>query len=567
MICLRSQLLLKKSAGAGAVWKALCDWRCQSKNTPVDLRQWFTESTFESLPIRPIDKKSGKVVVSFFKPDESSFAFKLQEDLVVTTICFNASLSDTNFSLEIERTDDRQEKISYPKIFKYLEPFLDAKLYSKQARIEGDFSSVARFINGEKGQIDLPSVYISTNKNNEYAVDPDKLAESLYGIAHIYKEPNHSFSKQLAELTERKAAYNGAIGIYYQKNRIIVMPDRAADINYFNRISRLSVLVPQNRNLTWFGMVSPFLQKTTEEIKTQTVQLAKQLSKMTTTVAVENLVQKVALAKTVGEKKKLEEELSRIKDENLEKEGLIENQKTKLASLAEQCRQRDELIEKLRNEIQALQAENTSLYSEVEKKERELKDYVAAFEPEILEKDAKIDELTHEVERLQSYKGAFDAKNQQDITISVKCPEKSLYPNEIEDFLKGLIFRLAENYEYYNGGKSNDEKGFKRVYHVLKSICENNPEFNFENSHTFQLLKKLGSAKNINRDSDYEEILKSCEFQKDKKNGHPVLCLHGDDRYSVTATCTHRDPHSIPNNIQQAKKCFLSPDFIKECKR
>lgn len=571
MICLRSQLLLNASATTGSVWKALCDWRCQSKNTPQELRTWFSESVFDSLPVRPIEKKSGRVVVSFFKPNETSFAFKLQEDTVITTICFNAALTGTNFSLEIERTDDQQKKISYPKIFKYLEPFLDAKLYSRTARTEGDYSAVARFINGEKGQFDLPSIYISTTKNDEYAVDPDELAESLYGIVHIYKEPNHSFSKQLAELTDRKAAYNGAIGIYYQNNRIIVMPEHASGFDYFYRISRLSVLVPQNKNLTWFGMVAPFLQKTTDEIKTQTIQLTRQITKITRNAVLENLVQQVALAKTVGEKNKLAEELSTVKADSLAKDELIEKLKAEITALTDQCRQRDELIEEQKKEIEALRAEKENDRQEMEKLRREIREYTATFDAETSEMQAKIDELTRELEKRKYFEGIFDEKNQQngagEVNLVVKCTEKSLYPHEIEDFLKGMVFQVAKNYEYYNGGKSNDEKGFKRLHHVLKSIYENNPDFNFENSDTSTLLEKLDNAKNITSDDQYVEVLTDCGFQQDRKNGHGELFLRGDKRYGVTTASTHSDPRSIKNSISQAKKCFLSPDDLKEFKK
>lgn len=43
----------------------------------------------------------------------------------------------------------------------------------------------------------MPVIYISADKNNKYLVDADALAIELFGIAHVYKEANYSFAKQL----------------------------------------------------------------------------------------------------------------------------------------------------------------------------------------------------------------------------------------------------------------------------------------------------------------------------------------------------------------------------------
>ena len=62
-------------------------------------------------------------------------------------------------------------------------------------------------------------IYISSTQNDKYFINPDELSKTLYGIAHVFKEPNNSFSKQLKKISNGKNPYNGTAGIFYKNNR------------------------------------------------------------------------------------------------------------------------------------------------------------------------------------------------------------------------------------------------------------------------------------------------------------------------------------------------------------
>lgn len=542
MICLRSQLTLNISATATLIWSKLCEWRIQSRNTPLELKKWFSECSFEKLPFQPVEKVFGKIKVSVYKSSENSFAFNLQEKTVITSICFNSELSDINFSLEIERTDNEQAKIGRPKIFEFLEPYLDNKKYSKVALKEGDFSVVSKFINGQADNYSLPAIYVSKNKKEEYLVNPDELAKKLFGIALVYKEPSTSFAKLLREKTDGRAPYNGAIGIFYKNSRIIVMPENATDFDYFYRLSKISVRIPQIVDLTWFGMVTPYFKRSTAEITSKTTELTKQITRFTTITVLADFIQKIAIATSETEKKNLQFELAELK------KNLSSN---------------EELVEKLKEELIAERKEKENLSQELEKQKREKDDFINSFDSEIAEKQKRIDELEKENAKLLSYKDAFSKTDSKDINISIKCSEKSLYPNEIESFIKGILFEISRKFETYISGKRNDRNGCLRIYDVLKSIYENNPEFNFENSETFELIKKFENAKTCN-DDEYKKLLDECGFKYDRHGSHSEFFFYGDERYPATAPGSSSDKsRSIKNNFSKAKKCILNVNDIK----
>lgn len=72
----------------------------------------------------------------------------------------------------------------------------------------------AKCIRGETPTY-MPVIYVSAPFNGPYIVDPNILAASLVGIAHVVVEPNRDFSRELMALTHRKNAYGGTIALYW----------------------------------------------------------------------------------------------------------------------------------------------------------------------------------------------------------------------------------------------------------------------------------------------------------------------------------------------------------------
>lgn len=61
----------------------------------------------------------------------------------------------------------------------------------------------------------LPIVYVSAPFNGQYLVDPNELAESLVGMAHVVVEPHRDFSVKLMSAVQRKNVYGGTVALYW----------------------------------------------------------------------------------------------------------------------------------------------------------------------------------------------------------------------------------------------------------------------------------------------------------------------------------------------------------------
>lgn len=83
----------------------------------------------------------------------------------------------------------------------------------KPHRITSDEVDLAsRIINGRENGL-LPKIYLSRGDDNQLGLDADKLAFDLGGLAHVFVEPNRSFSIDLMEATNGKNPYGGTVGI------------------------------------------------------------------------------------------------------------------------------------------------------------------------------------------------------------------------------------------------------------------------------------------------------------------------------------------------------------------
>lgn len=61
----------------------------------------------------------------------------------------------------------------------------------------------------------MPILYVSAPFQGRYLVDPNDLAESLAGMAHVVVEPNREFSLGLMKLSQRKNVYGGTVAVYW----------------------------------------------------------------------------------------------------------------------------------------------------------------------------------------------------------------------------------------------------------------------------------------------------------------------------------------------------------------
>jgi hypothetical protein len=77
-----------------------------------------------------------------------------------------------------------------------------------------DIDLAARVITGTSG-CHLPIVYVSSGFQGRHALDSERLARDLAGMAHVVVEPNRPFSLRLKIEVASQNVYGGTIGIYW----------------------------------------------------------------------------------------------------------------------------------------------------------------------------------------------------------------------------------------------------------------------------------------------------------------------------------------------------------------
>lgn len=87
-----------------------------------------------------------------------------------------------------------------------------------------DVDIAAQLIQGRAG-CRLPIVYVSALFGGGYAVDPERLARDVLGMAHVIVEPNRPFSLRLKIEVDAQNVYGGTIGVYW--------PDGAGRRSFF----------------------------------------------------------------------------------------------------------------------------------------------------------------------------------------------------------------------------------------------------------------------------------------------------------------------------------------------
>ncbi len=528
MICLRSQLPTKKSVSPKDVFIALQNWGKSRTDTNTEVFRWLSETDFDSIPKGTTKKRIDADSAEIFKKN-GLLAVRLSEKRknYTTTICFNAEKDGDTISVEAEK---QNPLLSYekPAIFDFLEPLLTDYI-SRKSILEGNQHKMARLITGEENHA-LPLVYISAYKGENYPMDADFIAQKLFGIARVYKEPNASYSKYLKSLSGGKNTFNGVCGLYCNGFLVrFVLPEDAKNCDFFPYISYNAIRISLDDALTWSGITDPeplVIQQPAEKSKIEP--------------------EEFPLQKEISQKESDSNEHAKKSDEqSLLQTNLLSAQR-EIERLLSENAQKDEKIASLELEVRRRDAQ-------LEAKKRELSEYARTFDTEIEELRTERDEL----------KKTRDTKKKSDflsgaITVHIRCKEKSLFDTEIEDFIKGMIFRVARNYEQYKSFDGFDKSSFLRIHDVLKSIFEENADFEFEKSKSYEIYKKLVDG-SPDTDSEYHELLKEAGFQELEFNSnHHKFCFFGDKRYVVTAPSTRSDKRGVENSKRQAIHALLA---------
>lgn len=502
MICYRTWVYLEKNVSAENIWSAFCKWRLSSINTSQELKKELKNHT----PF-PLSKKY-KIETTKEKVEiiqiENSFAIKLIEHQsrmkIETSIIMNSVKGKPCLSYEMDMTTkEAHDRVPFSptKFFTFIESYLkkEAKYSGAQQADEIGSEALAKIILEENQKYQLPLVYVSCKKDGSQKVDCEKLGQMLFCSAFVVYENNVDFSKQLATRTNGRSPYNGAVGIFW-KNRYRILTNEISEKDYFQVISKYLVTnqLPQELTFTFIqGKYAELLQNLSE----------KEIEKL------------------------------QVKLENSEK------------TAEEKLKTQEQIIAEKENQIKVLSEQKENLKAELAKKEKEIQDYVETFDSN--EEDIK--KLRDENERLKNkceiYQDNFKKKQQiGNRSISFVCNEKDLFPNEIENFLKGIWFDYLTKY------KNNDKQ--KRIKDVAEDFIKNNPDFDFKKSSSNEKFNRI--EKQIkNGEKNIEDFVEKAH------NGHIKTCFGGDDRYQITISSTEGKMNRSNKNLSSdtGKSCFL----------
>lgn len=511
----KAQVYLKKTADADTVWKTLKEWRCAAKNTPEDIKKEMTAYTRAPENMYFTAKNGGYIETKKICAEDCKywglhFMEPHEKNNQWNTYIVLTQKNDQNiltFETTFDGTVTKRIGRSKPNYFgSYIRPLTEPALpgFSDKPQItdtEEVKNHLISVMTGQK-QVDMPLVYVSYPNQK---IDADELAKKLFCMADVYVESDKRFSFELKEKTGGANAYNGAVGIYWgNRKAFYLLHDEDITIErIYTRIADITAVKPFSAGASWFDIVQ-------EE---------------------HALKQKI-----------LEAENEKILKE---KEAQSNDFNAKIKNL-------EALAENLKEQINVKESEIHSLKKELKNKENELQEYIDGF-------DEEKQNLKNENEKLKTERDAYKRKAEKQqadspgIDIHIPCTERELFPNEIRDFIKGLIFTAIH--------KESVHENARRKKDVLDSIKKEIENWKFEDSAAGTFYRHCEEhVKNIQNGQEVVKILKEYNFSNLVNGTHYKMTYCNDNRYTATVPKTPGDHRSFKNNMSDTKRnCFLIP--------
>jgi len=181
-----------------------------------------------------------------------------------------------------------------------------------------DIEYAARLMNGQS-EYSMPIVYISATNSNKHVVNPTTLAEYLYGMAHIFVEPDREFAYRLRLDTKSQNANNGAIGIYWPEGlgkEILFRGDENHDEfgnRIYNTIREALLSKRLLRDCCWNYIEQLKIQQRIKELKDTS---NKSINEYIDAFDIENNIKCRQLEEAENEIRKLKNEIRKISLEN-----------------------------------------------------------------------------------------------------------------------------------------------------------------------------------------------------------------------------------------------------------
>ena len=226
MIVFSTKLPLKKIIDYKCVFNVIKEWLMESPHYNIsDIKYDFEEeleintSSNTKLKLLNISVEENKIFAIRFENQEERAIWR-------TDCVFTESTHELLIQLSCENKyyATKLPKTHKPHIIKLLfekNMVAETEIYPITDKpivlsIESDIEKCTQIMLGNSSTY-LPVVYLSYNSflPLKYAIDPEKIAIKLAGIAHVLVEPNIEFSKKIKTTSNGNNAYNGFIGVYF----------------------------------------------------------------------------------------------------------------------------------------------------------------------------------------------------------------------------------------------------------------------------------------------------------------------------------------------------------------
>ena len=234
----------------------------------------------------------------------------------------------------------------------------------------------------------------------------------------------------------------------------------------------------------------------------------------------------------------------------------MKNHEKEMARVREQLARKSKECENLRKELAdykkqpLLEPQTISQSSAVQSSElQSLKNENEALRKKNAQLETQIKQLSEVKEKKES---------ESEIVLRIPCPEKSLFTDEIHDYVMATLYSALEK-ENLNFPKNKMDEHFRKQ-DVLNAILGSRT-FRWEKTETNKKLSDVYTSLRNHKKYDYKN-LQACGFTKKENCKNHLKYYFYSECYQLTFSLTPSDGNASKQQIREIKKrCFLMPEF------
>jgi len=249
--------------------------------------------------------------------------------------------------------------------------------------------------------------------------------------------------------------------------------------------------------------------------------------------------------------------------------SIMKNHEKEMARAREQLARKTKECESLRKEL-AEYKKQPVLESQTSNQSKNADSRQPSSSQTVASQPSELQILKNETEALRKKNAQLEAQVKElsstkekkefesEILLRIPCPEKSLFSDEIKDYLMATLYSALEK-ENQNFPKNKTDEHFRKQ-DVLNSILSSKT-FRWEKTETNKKLSAVYSSLHNHKKYNYGN-LQACGFTKKENCKNHLKYYFYSECYQLTFSLTPSDGNASKQQIREIKKrCFLMPDF------